>query len=418
MTPIIRDRNLLLLWIGQFVSQTGDSLFAATVLFLVLTVEPAQGALKAGVVSFLETLPFLIFGLIAGSFVDRYRRRSVMLLSDAVRGALLLAAPLLWQLGLLNWIALGAVAFLLSSFSTLFNPARDALIPELVPKERLLQVNAFVQTSTQAAWILGSVLAGTLLGAQQAASRTPTDVAAMVRLLVFDGVTFFGSFVTILLIRIQGETRPMVAPATSALQAAQLGLRYIVQSPLLVGLLALTAVDNFFIMGPATVGANLFVKDTLGLQSQHIAFFQGALMLGWFVGTLWVSRYGSRFSKGKLLLFGVIMDGATYMPLVGFLYWDSYWLSLLLILVHGFFIPFITVTRASIIQEIVPATHLGRVFAMVNLTVVGFMALSSFSTGILGETLAPPWLFFLAGAGGAFSGLIGWGALRSLRQQP
>ncbi|MBI3459875.1 MFS transporter [Candidatus Acetothermia bacterium] len=418
MTSIIRDRNLLLLWIGQFVSQTGDSLFAATVLFLVLTVEPTQGALKAGVVSFLETLPFLIFGLIAGSFVDRYRRRSVMLLSDAVRGALLLAVPLLWQLGLLDWIALGAVAFLLSSFSTLFNPARDALIPELVSKERLLQVNAFVQTSTQAAVILGSLLAGALLGAQQATSQTPTDVTAMVRLLVFDSITFFFSFVTILLIRIQRESRPAAAPTTSALHDARLGLRYIAQSPLLMSLLVLTAVDNFFIMGPATVGANLFIKNTLGLKAQYLAFFAGALALGWFVGTLWVSRYGIRFSKGRLLLFGVVMDGATYLPFVGFLHWDSYWLSLMLILVHGLFIPFITVTRASIIQEIVPATHLGRVFAMVNLTVVGFMALSSFSTGILGETLAPPWLFFLAGAGGAFSGLIGWGALRSLRQQP
>jgi len=73
----MRNRNLLLLWSGQFVAQMGDFLFQATVLFLVLTIEPIQGSLKAGTVSFLQTLPFLVFGLVAGSLVDRYRRRSI-----------------------------------------------------------------------------------------------------------------------------------------------------------------------------------------------------------------------------------------------------------------------------------------------------------------------------------------------------
>jgi DHA3 family macrolide efflux protein-like MFS transporter len=418
MLSVIRDRNLILLWMGQFISQTGDSLFAVTVLFLVLSIEPTNGALKTGIVSFSETLPFLIFGLLAGSLVDRYRRRSAMLLSDAIRGALLLAIPLLWQFGLLNWLTLGAVAFLLSTFSTLFNPARDALIPELVPKDRLLQVNAFVQTSSQAAMILGSVLAGLLLGVQQSVSATSTaDVGAMVRLLVFDGITFFVSFITIWLIRVSEGRRATTLQTTSAFQDARLGLRYISRSPLLVGILTLTAIDNFCIMGPATVGATLFIKNTLGLEAQHIAFFAGALALGWFVGTLWIGRYAHRFPKGKLLLLGVVMDGMTYLPFVGFLTWDSYGLALALIFVHGMCIPFITVSRTSIIQETVPATHLGRVFAMVNLTVVGFMAFSSFTTGVLGETLAPPWLFFLGGAGGSLAGLAGWLFLRALKEQ-
>jgi MFS family permease len=160
MIALRSGRNLLLLWVGQFVSQTGDFLFQATVLFLILTIETSQGALKAGIVSSLETIPFLLFGLVAGSLVDRYRRRSMMLLSDAARGLLLLSMPLLWQLGQLSWGSIGIVAFALSSFSTLFNPARDALIPQLVPRERLMSANALIQTSTQLAMILGTFLAG------------------------------------------------------------------------------------------------------------------------------------------------------------------------------------------------------------------------------------------------------------------
>jgi MFS family permease len=416
MLSLLRDRNLLLLWVGQFISQTGDALFAVTVLFLVLTIEPAQSALKAGLVSFAETLPFLIFGLIAGSLVDRYRRRSAMLLSDVARGALLLLVPVLWQFGLLNWVSLSLIAFILSTFSTLFNPARDALIPELVSKDRLLHINAFVQTSTQAAVILGSVLAGALLGVQGATSTQTTDTGAMVRLLWFDGVTFFISFITIFLLRVNEPSTNRRTHNASALKDARVGLRFIAQSPLLIGLLVLTAVDNFFIMGPATVGANLLIKNTLHLGAEYIAYFEGALALGWFVATIGVSRYGARFAKGKLLLLGVILDGITYIPFVGFLIWESYWLALALIFLHGLCIPLITVPRTSMIQETVPSTHLGRVFSMVNLTVVGFMALSSFSTGVVGETLMPPWLFFIGGLGGAFSGVLGWFVFSHLRR--
>jgi MFS family permease len=421
MIALRENRNLLLLWAGQFISQTGDFLFQAAVLFLVLTIEPTYGALKAGIASTLETIPFLIFGLLAGSLVDRYRRRQVMLLSDAARGLLLLTVPLLWGLGWLSWATIGLIAFLLSSFSTLFNPARDALIPQLVPHGRLVQANALIQTSTQGAMILGTFLAGTLLGLQKAAGSAEGEVLPLIRLLVLDGLTFFISFGAVWLIRVDESHIAALGSRSekpSAWQEALDGLRYAMRSPVLRGLLLLTAVDNFFIMGPAVVGANLFIKNTLELEAQHLAFFEAALAVGWFLGTLWMGRYGKRLPKGKLLLIGIVMDGATYLPFLIFLAPDvrSYGLALVLIVIHGLFIPLITVSRTSLIQEIVPATHLGRVFALVNLTVVGFMALSSFTTGALGEVLGAPYLFGLAGAGGALSGLLGMWVFPALRK--
>ncbi len=427
MRALRAHRNLLLLWAGQFVSQTGDFLFQAAVLFLVLTIETERAALKAGIVSTLETLPFLLFGLLAGSLVDRYRRRRIMLVSDAARGLLLLTVPLIWGLGGLNWLSIGVIAFLLSSFSTLFNPARDALIPRLVPRERLVQANALIQTSTQLAMLLGTFLAGALVSLQKAAG-VRGDVAPLVGLLVLDGLTFFISFWAVWLIRVdeapasgsgaeagRGAARGRPSPWREALE----GLRYAWGSPVLRGLLLLTAVDNFFIMGPAFVGANLFVKRTLGLEAQHLAFFQAAMALGWLLGTLWMGRYGRRLPKGKLLLFGIVMDGATYLPFLVFALPEvrSYGLALGLIALHGLFIPLITVARTSLIQEIVPSAYLGRVFALVNLTVVGFMALSSFTTGALGEVVSAPYLFGLAGAGGALSGVVGALVFRALRAQ-
>ncbi len=406
-------KNLLWLWVGQFISLTGDFLFFSVILFLVLTVEQEYESVKAGVVSFLNTLPFLLFGLFAGSIVDRYSRRRVMLISDFVRGFVLILTPLFFALGWIHWVTLGILAFTISSFATLFNPARDALIPLLVPQERLISANAWIQSSFQLAMVTGTFLAGILLGFQEIVIPRTSSALQLIHLLFLDGLTFFLSFFTVLQIRVQES--PSSAGTRSISQDIREGVWYIVRTPWLVGLLLLTAVDNLFIMGPAFVASNLLIKNTLGLSAKYLAFFTCALAVGWLLGGFFLLKWGKYLPKGYTLFFGIFMDGVTYLP---FLFIRSYPSALIFIGIHGFFIPFITVVRTSILQAQVPAQNLGKIFAMVNLTVMGITALSAFLTGILGEILSPPTLFFIGGAGGALSAILGFLLLPSLRVQP
>lgn len=304
------------------------------------------------------------------------------------------STPILYKSGHLNFLSVALIAFLLSSFSSFFNPARDAAIPLIAEGRTLLRVNAFVQSSFQIASVVGTFLAGLILHFLKGEA-----VFKIIILFLLDGLTFILSFFLILPIEIK-EKKEIKIPFLKDLKE---GLILIFKDPLLKGLLILTALDNFFIMGPAIVGANLLIKNFFNLSVKHLAWFESSLSLGWLMGTIFVAKYGIKFSKGRLLIFGIFMDGLTYVP---FILLKSYTPALIMIFIHGIFIAFITVPRTTLIQEYVNKNLTARVFALVQLTVVGFMALSSFTTGALGEIFTPPLLFFLGGTGGTLSGIL------------
>jgi len=241
--------------------------------------------------------------------------------------------------------------------------------------------------------VVGATAAGLLIGPHSQVSR-------LLMVLTVDALTFLASVIAILRIRI-----PEPPPTHRRLgQEIREGIRLVRQHPFLRRLLVLTALDNLFIMGPAIVGANLLVKRVFGLGASHLAFFEASMGLGWLLGTLWLYRQGERRAWHFLVL-GILMDGATYLP---FLWIRQYPMALLAILIHGFFIPWITVSRTTLLQRILPEAYLGRVFAFVNLTVLGTTALSSFLTGVLGDWVPVPFVFFLPGVLGTLSGVLAY----------
>jgi MFS family permease len=388
-------RNLVLLWAGQFVSQVGDALLASVVVFLTLALSPGEGgSTRAGQVQFLATLPFLLFAPLGGIVADRFDRRRVMLACDVARALVLAAVPLLWYHGDLRWGMLAAAVFAVSTFSTAFAPARDALVPQLAGGATLLRVNSLLQTSTQIAMVAGMLIAAAALGAGGGRLAGPD---AMVFLVGADAGTFLLSFALLALIRVPPR------PPAAGPRVTSGGLAAALRSPLMRTLLFLTAVDNLFIMGPALVGSALFIRDVLHLGPGHLAFFEACLAGGWLAGTLAVAAVAPRLPKGPTILIGMLLDGLTYVP---FFWIRSYPLLCLAVFAHGLTIPLITVPRTALVQERIPEERRGQAFALVHLTVVGFTALSAAVTGWLGELVSPPALFLYAGIG-AMVGLLG-----------
>ena len=370
-------------------------MFYSLLPFLVMAVESTGVGWKTGSVSFAETLPFLVVAPLAGAVVDRLPRKQVMIASDLARMGVLLGFWLFWGRSL-RFSHIAALAFLHTAFSTFFLPARDALIPRIAGKF-LFQANALVQSSTQLAMVVGNVLAGSLLA-------RGADLFRMFQVLTVDAFTFLVSAVTIAVLPVREGLRK---GGRSLITETIEGLRYAFRHRFVGVLLLLTALDNFFIMGPATVGASLLVKKTYGLSAAEFAWFEAAMGSGWLAGTLLLMlRPVQDLRRG--LLWGIVLDGATYLP---FLWIRSYPVALVFIAFHGLAIPLITVTRTTLVQRIVPPDFQGRVFALIQLTVLGFMALSSLFTGILADRLPIPWVFFMPGVLGTLTGLLGFRAL-------
>ncbi|MDA1194816.1 MAG: MFS transporter [Planctomycetota bacterium] len=403
-------RNALLLWGAQFISASGDALFLPCLAWL--AGRTSEGESGVGFAVFLAFLPYLLLGPLAGAWVDRGDRRRIMIASDLLRAALLLTLPLLagWWGGV-DYALITAVGFLLATFSTPFLPARDALLPVLVGSRSLPRWNAVMQTSGQLAMVVGLALGGLLMSGLGGAGATETE--RVVRALQIDGATFVLSAALLALIVLPPGAR-MGAPRGHLLADAREGLTYAAKHPMVGGLLILTALNNLAIMGPAIVGAAVLVQDTFGLEPAHYAWFEAAMALGMVTGSVVLVARGRHLSMRKLLLWGMVLDGLTSLP---FLWLPTYSGCLVMIALHGLFIPMIVVGRTTLVQRLVPPERHGKVFALVGITVIGMTALSAALSGWIAELTSPRVLFGLAGVFGAGSGVAGF-VLWRFREEP
>lgn len=393
-------RNAALLLSGQFVSIMGDAVFTGAVAWLAKSLTGRDDA--TGLVVFLAALPWILVGPFAGAWVDRVDRRRAMIASDLVRAAVLLGLWWAAGAGALSFPLLAAAAFLVHAASTPFVPARDALLPRLAEGRPLVRVNAAFQVAAQLAGIVGFFVGGVLLGDDPGSGDDAT--ARVVAVLGLDGLTFLVSAATIAALVVPPGAAP--APAAGSLwRRAARGVATTARDPLLLPLLVLTALNNLAIMGPAIVGATAYVRDDLGLGPGRWAWFEGAMALGYVVGALLLGRVGERVRKGRLILWGMVLDGVTYVPLFVV---RSYELALLCVFLHGLFIPWIVVGRTALVQQRVPEERRGQVFSLVNLTVQGMTALSALAAGAVAQACGAPTLFLLAGVLGTACGLAGF----------
>jgi DHA3 family macrolide efflux protein-like MFS transporter len=373
-----------------------------------------------GLVVFLMSLPWIVAGPFAGTWVDRggvMGRRRVMLTSDLIRAALLVALWLFARSGDLSFALIAAAALLVEFASTPFVPARDALLPRLAEGRSLVRFNSAFQVTAQLASLVGLFLGGALMGTGPTVGTHGNS--GVVAVLGLDGLTFLASAVTIALIVIprdgggNGIDRARAAPTEYLWRQAIRGVSAAAKDPLLAPLLVLTALDNIAIMGPAIVGATGFIKDDLHGAAGHWAWFEGTMALGYLVGAILVARFGANAKKGRMILWGMALDGLTYVP---FFWVRTYPVALALIFVHGLFIPWIVVGRTTLIQQRVPEERQGQVFSLVNLTVQGMTALSALVAGRIAQACGAPTLFLLAGVFGTLCGVAGLVASPTLRR--
>ncbi len=379
------------LWAAQFLSQFGDSIFQIAFVWLILDLTGSKAA--TGVAATVSYLPALLFGLAAGLLVDRWNRRLVMAGADAGRALLLaLAAVLLWN-GALSPPLLTAIAFGMATSAALFNPARDSLLPEIVPVATLTKANAWVQSSQQAAFLFGPLAAGILIQRGGVKSTFPAGM-----------LLFGGSLLLLLAMRGVGRAHRAGRESLSLRDDFRRGLKAIASDGTLVLLLALTALDNLFIMGPAILGNVVIVRETLRGSASDYALLEAVYGVGMIAGSVLVAKVGTRIPNGWLVLIGVTLDGLTYIPML----WCRTLPYLLgFSLLHSMAIPIITVPRATILQQIVAPSLVGRVFALQNVVVVGVTALSCGAAGWILEGLSAPALFAVGGGLGAATGLLG-----------
>lgn len=388
---LLVNRNTALLFFGQVISQAGDSIYQIALLWMVLELTGSRAL--TGLMASASFVPFLVFGLPAGSVADRFSRTKIMILADAMRFGLVLVIPGLYFLDLLSIPLLALLTFGIASFAVIFNPAKDAIIPDIAPSDALPHVNALIQTSWQFAVLLGPALAAFIL-----------PLTGVVHLFTADALTFLVSLVLILLMIPAGPAD--VRGNTQSVWADMLdGMRYAWKNPRVRMVILITALNNLVLMGPAIVGIPIFVRDVLNLEVTHYAWIEASYAGGMIIGAPLMAVFGKRTNMGRVFLLGVILDGITYFPMY---FIRSFSGTVIVIFIHSIFIPMITVSRATLIQRYVPKEIRGRVFSLIQVCVIGGSAISASITGLLSEMVSMPTIYGVMAVTAAATALPGF----------
>ena len=386
------------MWFGHLISHAGDAVFMIALPWLMLDITGSKSL--TSLVSMSAYLPAVLFGLFAGVVVDRYNRKWIMIYSDILRALLVAVIPLSLIYGFISPLLIGTITFSLSTFSAFFYPARDSLIPHIVTAEELPAANSAISVSGQMSHLLGPLFAGIGI-----------SIFGLRHLFTADAISFLFSILLISLI--VGPARKLtIEKHPPKWQGIVEGLTYVNSHKGLRILLILTFVNNIFIMGPAIIGLPVFVREVLTSDFGVLAKLEVAMAAGMIVGSFVFWKAEKNISPISILLFGIVMDGATYTLLF---FADTSFIAILVLIIHGIGIPLITVSRTTIIQAVVPDEFRGRLFSMIYMAVMGTTAISVGLTGFILEFIGADSLFLLIGVGAASTVIIGFNpALREM----
>ena len=372
------NRNFVLLWQGQFVSQMGNQAFSIAMMFWIK--HETGSATLMGLIMMVSQIPAVILGPIAGTFADRHSRKSIIILSDLVRGVtvLALAGLIFFEPGATDIIlvALFVVSIIGSSMGAFFRPAIAAAIPDLVPTERVAAANSMNQSSMQASMLVGQSIGGVLFRLMGAPL-----------LFLIDGVTYLISAVSEAFISIpQKPTKP--STGGSAFQRFKEdtleGLRYVWRRRGLRDLTLAAAFLNFFLV-PIVVLLPFYIEDTLSASVDWYGFIIASLGLGALIGyvgagTIKVTgRTRSWMMIGSLILMSLLFAalGLATTKLT----------ALVLMFLTGILNGYININIATTMQLTTPSEIRGRVFGLLGTVSAGLTPISMGLSGVVADAL-------------------------------
>jgi MFS family permease len=364
------------LWTGQAVSQFG-SMVTRDALPLIGVLVLRASPLQMGFLAAAGSAPVLILGLLAGAWVDRLRRRPILIAADLGRAVLVGSIPAAALLGRLSLGYLAAVAAATGALTVIFDVAYGAYLPSLVAREHLLEGNSKLGVTASLAEIIVPGLTGLMVQL----------ISAPLTLLV-DAFSFLASAFSLGLIRQPEPPRKPAATGDSVRREIGQGLRLTLGQPVLRALAVFNAWSAFF---GAFYGAlySLYALQVLGVQPVLLGLFIGAGGLGALAGAAVAGRFTRRLGLGRALKAALLvtLPLAPLTPLAG----GPLWLIALCMftpqLIGDLFDAIFDITTLSLRQAITPGAWLGRVTASMNVLSGGAFTVGLLVGGALGSLL-------------------------------
>lgn len=390
---IWRNRDFVRLWSAGTISVFG-SLITRTALPFAAIIVLGAGPLEIAGLRSLELVAALVVGLVAGAWVDRLRRRPIMIVADLGRALLLSSIPVAAVAGVLGIGHLFGVAFLAAILTTFFDLADRSYLPSLVDKRQLVAANGALTASASAAEFSAFGISGFLIQLFSA----PVAIAV-------DAVSFVVSAGLIGTIRRPEPSRPPAADREPVLREIREGLRLVARSRVLRAIAGASAAAHVLwgVFGTAYL---LFATREVGLGPAAIGVIAGLGGAGSLVGALLAERTARRLGLGRTLLVGMIgfTVGNAFIPLApaGAIALGAACLIAQQLLADATGTIY-DVLEISLRQSIVEDRHIGRVNGTIRFFTVLFQLAATIAGGLIAESLG----LRTAMAVGVLGGVVG-----------
>jgi MFS family permease len=372
-TSLWRHRDFTLLWGGETVSHFGTAV-SMVALPLVAVTTLAVTPLQMGLLTSAETAAFLLVGLPAGAWLDRMRRRPVMLVADVARAALLASIPLAWWAGQLTIGQLLVVALLVGLATVFFDVAYQSYLPSLVGREVLIEGNSKLESTRSLAQITGPAIGGGLV---QLLSATTA--------VLVDAVSYLVSAASLAMVR---TAEPAPEPARHQRLRTQIaeGLRFVLGHRLLRPITGCTGTSNFFsgVLGAVIM---LFLARELGLAPGTIGLLFTAGGVGGLLGAVTSAWCARTVGQARIIWLSLVVTApfGLLVPLA-----QADWRVAFIVVgdvMIGYGVVAYNVAQVSFRQAICPHRLLGRMNASIRFLVWGTLPLGGLVGGVLGEWL-------------------------------
>lgn len=400
-TPVRRrslafHRNFRQLWIGDALGQFGAQLTALALPVFAVThldaTEWQMGALNAA-----ETAAFLVIGLPAGAWVDRMRKRRILITADVVRAAVLALVVAAAFTGNASMPLLYVAGLVISAASVFFDVAHQSYVPGLVGLDHIVEGNSKLQATQSVAMVGAPAIGGALLRVVTA----PALIAGTV-------VTYLVSALFVGRIRHEEEL-PLAEDRRPLRTEVAEGLRFVVHQPLLRRIVACTSTANFF-NAVASAVTVIFALRILGLDAAGLGLVYSAASIGGLVGAVLADRAARLVGEGRVVAVSALAGGPAFAltPLALPLAEAGIRPEVPMIVggaLFSFAVVVYNVAQVSFRQRLCPPPLLGRMNASVRFIVWGTVPIGGLVGGLLGTQLGAVPTLWVATAGMAASAL-------------
>lgn len=413
---VLNNRDFLKLWAGQVFSQLADKVYLVLMIALITTRfqsadQTVSGWVSAIMVAF--TIPAVLFGSVAGVYVDRWPKKQVLVLTNLLRGGLVLLLPaLLWVLegaGAIGSIPVGfwglvGVTFCVSTLTQFFAPAEQSAISLIVERSQLLSANSLYTLTMMAAVIVGFAAGDPLLSLAEGVVSYLGNGLTWGRELVLGGCYAIAG--VLLLSLTTGENTAALNPDPPHIwQDIRDGLSYLKQQKTVRAAL-IQLVILFSVFAALAVLVVRLAEILPEIKSSQFGFLLAAGGVGMAIGVFVLSHWGQRLSHRQLSLIGALgmaasLTGLSLMTL-------HLWASLLLLCSLGAFAALVGVPMQTTIQAETPEEMRGKIFGLQNNAVNIALSLPLALAGLAETFLGLRTVLLILAAIVILGGLLTW----------